>query len=209
MQKLNEQLELDLRAYHAAGTSVAFHLLHKRFTYVTIDHIGEVVCKDDKLTKILKKRRIPSERELKIINREVMIYLAGPIAAGIHFGSLDYEDTRDFLVLKSQLNDKERWIGEPLWKLDFDGTKLLIYRPCNWHAIDALADQLKTKGKITYKEARKIIKEAIEDYNKAVLSGEVPVDQDYLDFVKRVEEKKAKMRESLRAIHLKIMGRRR
>ena len=209
MEKLDEQLELDLKSYHAAGTSLAFYLLHKRFTYVTTNHIGEVVCRDDKHRKILKKRRIPSERELKLIKREVIIYLAGPIAAGIHFGRLDYEDTRDFLVLKSQLNEKERWIDESLWRLDFDETKLLIYRPCNWHAIDALADELKRKEKIRYKEARKTITEAIEDYNKAVSSGEVTVDQDYLDFVKRVEEKKARMREAIRAIHLKIMGRRR
>jgi hypothetical protein len=209
MEEPDEQLELDLKAYHGAGTAVAFYLLHKRFTYVTINHIGEVVYRDDKHRKILKKRRIPSERELKLIKREVMIYLAGPIAAGIHFGRLEYEDIKLFLDLKSQLNERERWIGESLWRLDFDETKLLIYRPCNWHAIDALANELKRKEKIRYKEARKIIREAIEDYNKAVRSAEIAVDQDYLDFVKRVEEKKTRMREALRTIHLKIMGRRR
>jgi hypothetical protein len=59
MEKLDEQLELDLKAYHAAGTSLAFYLLHKRFTYVTINHIGEVVCRDDKHTKILKNPEFP------------------------------------------------------------------------------------------------------------------------------------------------------
>jgi len=188
-----DELELDLRAYHGAGTAVAFYLLHKRFTYVTMNQIRDAVYFGDKHRKILKfKRKYPSERELKLLKREVMIYLAGPIAAIIHFGRVDYEDIRDFLVLKSQLNERERWIGESLWKLYFEETKLLIYAPWNWHAIDALADEFQKKEKIRYKEVRKIIKEAIEDYHEAVKSGEIAVNQDYLDFVKQVEEKKAK-----------------
>lgn len=199
-----DELELDLKAYHGAGTAVAFYLLHKRFTYVTINHMGEVVYRDDKHRKILKfKRRIPSERELKLIKREVMIYLAGPIVAGIHFGRVDYEDIRDFLVLKSRLNEKERWIGESWWRLDFEDTKLLIYAPWNWHAIDALADELQKKEKIRYKEVRKIIREAIEDYHEAVRSREIAVDQGYLDFVKQMEEKKARLKEAMKAIYTK------
>lgn len=209
MEELEEQLELDLKAYHAAGTAVAFYLLHKRFTCVTINQIRDAVYFAGKQRNIFKfKRRIPSDKELKLIKREVMIYLAGPIAAGIHFGRLDYEDIKDFLVLKSQLNEKERWIDEFFWRLNFDETKLLIYAPWNWHAIDALADELKKKKKIKYKEARKIIREAIEDYHEAVKSGEVAVNQDYLDFVKQMEEEKARLKEALRAIHLKIMERR-
>lgn len=143
-----DELELDLKAYHGAGTAVAFYLLHKRFTYVTMNQIRDAVCFGDKYRKILKfKRRIPSEKELKLIKREVMIYLAGPIAAGIHFGRSEYEDIRLFLDLKSKLNERERWIGESLWKLYFEETKLLIYSPWNWHAIDALTDELEKKEK--------------------------------------------------------------
>ena len=188
-----DELELDLKAYHGAGTAVAFYLLHKRFTYVTINQIGEVLYLGDKHMEFLKKRSIPSEREMKLIKREIMIYLAGPIAAGIHFGRLEYDDIRLFLDLRSQLNERERWIGEPLWRLYFEETKLLIYAPWNWHAIDALADELEKKEKIRYKEARKVIREAIEDYHEAVRSREIAVDQGYLDFVKQVEEKKAKL----------------
>jgi len=209
MEETDEQLELDLKAYHAAGTAVAFYLLHKRFTYITINHIGEVVYRGEKHREILKKRRIPSEQELKLLRRECIIYIAGPIAAGIHFGRLEYEDIRLFLDLKSQLNERERWIGESLWKLHFEETKLLIYAPWNWHAIDALADELEKKEKIRYKEARKVIRMAIEDYHEAVRSREIAVDQGYLDFVKQVEEKKARRKEAMRAIVLKTMGRRR
>jgi hypothetical protein len=208
MKEPDEQLELDLKTYHGAGTAVAFYLLHKRFTYVTINHIGEVVYRGEKHREILKKRRILSEGEVKLIKREVMIYLAGPIAAGIHFGRSEYEDIRLFLDLKSQLNERERWIGESLWKLYFEETKLLIYAPWNWHAIDALTDELEKKEKIRYKEGRKVIREAIEDYHEAVRSREIAVDQGYLDFVKQVEEKKARLKEAMKAIHLKIMGRR-
>ncbi len=138
-----------------------------------------------------------------------MIYLAGPIAVGIHFGRLEYGDIRFFLDLKSQLNKRERWINEPFWTLHFEETKLLIYAPWNWHAIDALADELEKKEKIRYKEARKIIREAIEDYHEAVRSGEIAVDQGYSNFVKQVEEKKTRFKEAAKAIHLKIMGRHR
>ena len=210
-----DELALDVRAYHGAGTAVAFYLLHKRFTYVTINHMGEVVYRNDKHRKILKfKRRIPSEKELKLIKREVMIYLAGPMAAGIHFGRVDHDDIKLFLdfksqlnqrerpigeYLKSQLNMKEKWVGEYLWGRDFEDTKLLIYAPWNWHAIDALADELHKREKIRYKEVRKIIREAIEDYHEAVRSREIAVDQGYLDFVKQVEEKKARLKEAMKA----------
>jgi hypothetical protein len=208
MKQPDDELELDLKAYHGAGTAVAFYLLHKRFTYVTINQIGEVVYLGDKHMKFLKKRSIPSERELRLIKREVMIYLAGPIAVGIHFGRLGYDDIRLFLDLKSQLNERERWIDEPLWRSHFEETKLLIYAPWNWHAIDALADDLEKKEKIRHKEARKIIMEAIEDYHEAVRSREITVDQGYSNFVKQVEEKKARLKEAMEAIHLKIMRRR-
>jgi hypothetical protein len=194
-----DELELDLKAYHGAGTAVAFYLLHKRFTYVTMNQIRDAVYFGDKHRKILKfKRRIPSEKELKLIKREVMIYLAGPIAVGIHFGRSGYEDVRLFLDLKSKLNVRERWIGESLWKLNFEETKLLIYAPWNWHAIDALTDELEKKEKIRYKETRKVIREAIEDYHEAVRSREIAVDQGYLDFVKQVEEKKARLKAKLK-----------
>jgi hypothetical protein len=137
---------------HGAGTAVAFYLLHRRFKYVTMNQIRDAVYFGDKHRKILKfKRRIPSEKELKLIKREVMIYLAGPIAVGIHFGRSEYEDVKLFLDLKSKLNEKERWIGESLWRWDFEDTKLLMYAPWNWHAIDALADELQKMEKIRYK----------------------------------------------------------
>jgi hypothetical protein len=206
MKEPDSELDLDLKAYHGSGTAVAFYLLHKRFTYVTINQIGEVVYLGDKHMEFLKRRSIPSERELKPIKRAVMIYLAGPIAVGVHFGRLEYDDIRVLLDLKSKLNERERWIDEPLWRLYFEETKLLIYAPWNWHAIDALSDELEKKEKIRHKEARKIIREAIEDYHEAVRSREIVVDQGYSNFVKQVEEKKARLKETMKAIHLKIMG---
>ena len=55
-----DELELDLKAYHGADTDVAFYLLHKRFTYVTINQMRKVVYLGDKHMEFLKKRRIPS-----------------------------------------------------------------------------------------------------------------------------------------------------
>lgn len=201
MKKQDDELELDLKAYHGAGTAVAFYLLHKRFTYVTISHIGEVVYLGDNHMKFLRKKRIPSERELNLIKREVMIHLAGPIAVGIHFGRSDYNDIKLFLESKAQMNKRERWISQDLWRLYFNETKLLIYAPWNWHAINSLADEIQKQERIRYKEARKTIVKAIEDYYEAVQNGEIAVDEGYSNFAKHIEEMKLRRKQALRAIH--------
>ncbi len=47
MKQADEKLGLDIAAYHGAGTALAFYLLHKRFTYVTINKIGKVAYLGD------------------------------------------------------------------------------------------------------------------------------------------------------------------
>lgn len=212
MNESDEERRSEVTAYHEAGHAVAFYLLHKKFKYVTISPKGEIVYQERKHKEILKKlqkRRIPSERDLKLLKRDYMISLAGPIAEGIMLKKFEYEDIRPLLYSHSGCNEREQRIDESLWRLYFEETKLLIYAPWNWHAIGALADELEKKKKIRYKEARKIIRNAIEDYQGAVKSGVAAVDPGYLDFVKRVEERKARRKEAMRRIHLNIVGRHR
>ena len=64
--------------------------------------------------------------------------------------------------------------------------------------------------KIRYQAARKIIKQAIEDYHEGVRNGISALHySDYSDFVKRVKDAKVKFKERMRAATLEIMGRRR
>ncbi len=209
MKERDEERRSEITAYHEAGHAVAFYLLHKRFKYVTIKPEGEKWGEIVYNKKILKQHTIPSERELRFMKRECMVSLAGPIAEKILSGKCEFEDILPFLDLPSSRSENEWETDMMFWKPIFVDTKLLIYAPWNWHAVGALADELEKQKKIRYKEARKIIRNAIEDYQGAVRSGMCAVDPGYLDFVKRVEDARAKFKERARAAIMEIMGRRR
>jgi len=200
MKEPDKQKRSEITAYHEAGHAVAFYLLHKRFKYVTIEPEGEEWGKIIYRQKILKLSTIPSERELKVLNRDWMISLAGPIAELILSRKCKFEDIIPYLGLRPNLTEHERKYGEFFWRHLFIEMKLLIYTPWNWHAVGALADELEKQNTIRYKEARKIIRYAIEDYQEGVRSGVHAVDSDYSDFANQVADEKAKRRQRLRAI---------
>ena len=193
MKEPDEQKPLEITAYHEAGHAVACYLLHKRFKYVTIKPEGE------KLGEIIYPKKIhkpiPSGRELRIIKREYMVFLAGPIAEGILSGKCEFEDILPLLGLSSSHTEENRKFNEVFWKLHFVDTKLLIYAPWNWQAVITLADELLMHEKIRYKAARKIIKQAIDDYHEGVRNGIYALHYSgYSDFVKRVADAKAKFK---------------
>jgi hypothetical protein len=208
MKDLDEQKRLEIAAYHEAAHAVACYLLHKRFNYVTINpegkRLGEIIYPN----KISKP--IPSERELRLIRREYIVFLAGPIAEAILSGKCEFQDILPLPVLPSTRTEDSHKFNEIFWKLHFDDTKLLIYAPWNWQAVISLADELLNQDKIRYQAARKIIKQAIEDYHEGVRNGISAMHcSDYSDFVKRLSVWKVKFKERMRAAHLEIMGRRR
>ena len=208
MKEPDEQERLEITAHHEAANAVACYLLHRRFKYVTINPEGE------KLGEIIYPKKIskpvPSQRELRVIKREYMVFLAGPIAEGILSGKCDFEDILPLLGLPSSHTEDKRKFNQLFWKLHFVETKLLIYAPWNWQAVIALADELLTQKKIRYQAARKIIRQAIEDYHEGVRNGISALHYSgYSDFVKRVSDAKAKFKERVTAATLEIMGRRR
>jgi len=208
MKGPDEERRLRIAAYHEAGHAVACYLLHKRFKYVTIrpqeEKLGEIIYPK----KISKP--IPSERELRVIEREYMVFLAGPLAEGILSGKCEFENILPFLDLPSSRSENEWETDRMFWKLIFVDTKLLIYAPWNWQAVIALAEELLTQEKIRYQAARKIIRQAIEDYHEGVRNGINALHYSgYSDFVKRIADAKAKFKERTRAAILKTMGRQR
>ena len=78
MKDFDEQKRLTIAAYREAGHAMACCLLHKRFDPVTINpegmRLGQI-----KYTNNISKS-IPSERELRLINRDCRVFLAGPVA---------------------------------------------------------------------------------------------------------------------------------
>jgi hypothetical protein len=208
MKGTDEERRLRIAAYHEAAHAVACYLLGKRFKYVTIR------LKEEKLGKIIYPKKIskpiPSERELRVIKREYMVFLAGPIAEAILSGKCEFEDTLPFIGLPESWTENSPRFNEIFWKLDFVETKLLIYAPWNWQGVMSLADELLNQEKIRYQAARKIIKQAIGDYHEGVRNGISALHHsDYSDFVRRVSDAKVKFKERMRAATLEIMGRRR
>lgn len=208
MKGTDEERLLRIAAYHEAAHAVACYLLRKRFKYVTIRP------QEERLGKIIYPKKIskpiPSERELRIIKREYMVFLAGPIAEAILSGKCEFEDILPLIGLpESRTEDSPKFNGI-FWKLHFVETKLLIYAPWNWQAVMTLADELLNQENIRYQVARKIIKQAIENYHEGVRNGiSVLHYSDYSDFVKRVSDAKVKFKERMRTATLEIMGRRR
>jgi len=162
-------------------------LLHKRFNYVTINRermkVGEILFPE----KISKP--IPSERERRFVVREHIIFLAGPIAERILSGKPKFEDILPFLNPPLKQNKGGIKWEEAFWRSIFIDTKLIIYEPRNWKAVIALSDELPTEERIGYHAARKIIKQAIEDYNEGIRNGiSAQHYSGYSDFVKTLTD---------------------
>ena len=208
MKEPDDQERLTITAHHEAAHAVACYLLHKRFKRVTINPEGKKLGEIIYPKKI--KKPIPSERDLAIIKREYMIFLAGPIAEGILSGKCEFEDILPLLGLPSSPSEGNRKFNRVFWKMQFVETKLLIYAPRNWQAVVALADELLTHATIQYQAARRIIRQAMEDYHEGMRNGISALHYSrYSDFVKRVSDGKAKFKERVKAITSETMGRRR
>ena len=208
MKEPDEQELLNITAHHEAAHAVACYLLHKRFKCVTINPEGK------KLGEIIYPKRIrkpiPSERDLAVIKREYMVFLAGPIAEGILSGKCEFEDILPLLGLLSSPTEGNRKFDRVFWKMQFVETKLLIYAPWNWQAVIVLADKLLTHRTMRYQAARRIIRQATEDYHEGMQNGISALHYSgYSGFVKRVSDEKAKFKERVKAATSEIMGRRR
>lgn len=208
MKELDDEERLDITAHHEAAHAVACYLLHKRFKCVTVNAEGK------KLGEIIYPKKIrkpiPSERDLAVIRREYMVFLAGPIAEGILSGKCEFNDILPLLRLPVSPADGNQRSDRLFWKMQFVETKLLIYAPWNWQAVKALAKELLTHGTMQYQAARRIIRQAMEDYHEGVRNGISALHYSkYLDFVKRVSDEKTRSKERVQAIISEITGRRR
>ena len=192
------------QAYHEAARAVACYILRKRFKCVTINpeaHTLEQISYSKKTS-----RPIPSKKELKFLQREYTVFLAGPIAEAILTGNCELGDVLHLIgVPISQTQSEERPYGVIFWRFLFEDTKLLIYDPVHWQAVIALAHKLLEQPRIPYKAARKIIRQAIEDYHNGVRERISAGHQSaYSDFAKTVADKRRRMREKLKASTLEM-----
>ena len=124
-----------------------------------------------------------------------MVFLAGPIAEGILLGRCKFGDIFPSSNISESHTNANRKFNKLFWKMIFVDTKLLIYAPWNWQAVIALSDELLVQKKIRYQAARKIMRQAIEDYREGVRNGISALHYTgYSDFVKQVDDAKVKFK---------------
>jgi hypothetical protein len=200
MKNSDKKQQLEIAAYREAAQAVTCYLLHKRFKYVTINRermkVGEIP-----LPKKIS-RPIPTKQEVWSATRWKMVFLAGLIAERILSGKCEFEDILPFVNLPLYQTEHRIKLEEFVWKNIFIDTKLLIYKPRNWKAVMVLADELLTKPIIRYHATRKIIKQAIEDYDEGIRYGISALHYSgYSDFLKTEADRQAgikKKREKLK-----------
>jgi len=203
MKNPDEKKRLKIAAYREGAHAVACYLLHKRFKCVSIYRERmrvEEILFPEKISK-----SFPSARELKFFEREHMVFLAGLVAERILSGTCDFEDILPLLVLPLRQKEDSRWHPEIFWRIIFIETKLLMYMPKNWQAVITLAEELLTKGRIGYHAARKIIRQALEDYKNGVRNEINAIHySEYSNFVKMLTESRRKAKENINKLHRKL-----
>lgn len=160
--------QLERNAYHEAGHAVVAHALGRRFTGVTIipgvDAMGR--CRyaearnfDPDLPDMYSGPRIE-----RVVEHQIMGYLAGPIAEGILTGEKSWRKTGgngdvpravDLAVyMKGTIEETEAYL-DGLWVQ----TEELVGRRESWAAIEALAAELVEQREVGEGRAREIIDE--------------------------------------------------
>lgn len=193
MKNPDEKSRLEIAAYREAAHAMACYLLHKRFKYVTINRermkVGDIPPLDkisasysaalSKNVALVRAERlvvsvggktlpVPTKRELRLYERERIVFLAGMIAEPILSGKCEFADILPFLELPLRKTKDGLEVEDSVWRYFFIDAKLLIWEPRNWKAVVALAEELITKEKIGYHETRKIIRKAIGEYNEGI-----------------------------------------
>jgi hypothetical protein len=153
-------------AYHEAGHAVACHLLRRRFRYVTIEP-GE-----DSLGHLLEARPPGSfqpdvdagGRARMTAERLIMIRLAGEAAESLWRGKHNWRGARGDHHSVSDLTsyfcgDVEEETAYAQWLAI--RTRNMLRNQMNWALVEAVAASLLERGRLGYREARKVMREAI------------------------------------------------
>jgi hypothetical protein len=158
-------------AYHEAGHAVVAFVLHRRFTHVSIipddTNLGHV--RTPKLPPAFQPDSDYSGATRKLCEKEAMVSLGGPIAERVKIGRTmwkgadsDVKHAFDMCIYHCG-NDVEtnaylNWLMER--------TKSVLSFGRQWAAVEALAQELVVRKYIGERLARKIVREAFENWSK-------------------------------------------
>lgn len=163
-------------AYHEAGHAVAAVLLKRRFQMISIlpDGESEGHVSLSGLGKV--QSEVPVEaRTRRKLEREILIYLAGPTAEALGTGTrellINHTDLNEAVALADHLTTSPREADAYLHWLGLRA-EALIRPPGPWAAVQTLATALLERQQLGYRRARQIIREALDQSRAAPLAGQ-------------------------------------
>lgn len=170
-----EEMASDRRvAYHEAGHAVACYLLHKPFHYVTIQGedlegtLGHVMPWDAPAS--IRPDITMTARIRDWIERDVMVSFAGQVAdemAGYSPLDPNYYGQRGD---NASVIDRASYVAQGDEQLEhylawlLARTKDMLALPWHWAAVEAVADALQERRRLSGREARRITREAIHAF---------------------------------------------
>ena len=171
--------DLEATAYHEAGHAVAHVALEVPFRRVTVrpgdDYLGRVEAgRLSKRLAIELEQSFLSPRDRDRAEREIICLFCGPIAQACHAGrrshratGSDYHRITDFVFSMSAGPDEMRAYRNWL-KLR---AEQLLFRKCNWPAVEAVARALLQSITLSSAEVRSLFTAV---YEKAIPSLSAP-----------------------------------
>lgn len=170
------QMQRMRTAWHEAGHAVACVLTGRHFKSVVVlteaeDEVLGFVSMGNEHTFFSDTRlagRAPSRRR-SLVEREMMIEMAGPIAEDIHRGRKKWDCSQSDIQHLSQLiapQDAGAEATDAYLRWLWLRTRDFVRRPEHLAAIKAVAESLMTQGPLKAVAVRKIARDAIQAANK-------------------------------------------
>lgn len=166
MAKRGQWSDEEKTAYHEAGHVVVAYLKRRKFTSVSInahgDSYGRVL-----FSELSSFEHINScdPKTLKLIETNISILYAGPLAVWFLTGKYDFEGAgSDFALADMLVHYAAETIDEAEAYLSLvkARTTNLLWWPNNWYAVEKLAQELRSKRNIGYRRAREIVGTAVK-----------------------------------------------
>ncbi len=166
-----QRLKLEKTAYHESGHAVAAYFLDRKFKKVSI--VGDENCAGQVLFPHWHGRFRPdisnSPRTNDLIDKSVLIFLAGPVAEAKSLGKCrfdhigatqDYRDAHEMASFRcSGQKSTEKYLA---WQLA--AAEDFLSQPLKWFCVEVLSSELMIYHEFAYEEVRKIIINAIEHF---------------------------------------------
>lgn len=166
--------DIECTARHEAGHAVANYLMRRAFASVSVvsddETVGRVASSklpDWLRTDLETGGETAMQRARKVVEPKIICLYAGSVAEQVFKRKADHTKARKDYLIADELaktvcaSDAER-VKYLKWLLQ--RTRDMLSLPWNWHAITVLAQELLDKKELNGRVARRIIRNAIEEW---------------------------------------------